>query len=364
MSIAHRPLAYVGSRTTRARNARGAGLTVWHAGDAEWRLAQTLSDLVNPSFLAFDRSGRFLYAVHGDETEISAFRIDPGTGLLEFVNRVSTGGRNPVHLVVDPANRHVVVANHGSSSLAVLPIRSDGALAAVSDLVTLTGQIGPHRVEQPFAKPHQVAFDRSGTFLAVPDKGLDRVFVFRLDAAAGKLVALPDATMVARESAGPRHLCFHPGNAWAYVVNELDSTINACRFDPRSGRLEPFQVLPSLPDSCVGASRAAEIDVSPDGRFVFASNRGHDSIGAFAVDAGSGRLVPTGWQQSGGRTPRFFAVGPVARSIFVANEDGDDIRELALDASTGTLAPGRVVARTSSPVCILLRPVAAQQRAA
>jgi 6-phosphogluconolactonase (cycloisomerase 2 family) len=189
----------------------------------------------------------------------------------------------------------------------------------------------------------------------VPDKGLDRVFVFRLDRAAGKLVTLPDATMATRESAGPRHIAFHPRNAWAYVINELDSTINACAFDARTGGLAPLQRISSLPDTFVGDSRAAEIEVSPDGRFVFASNRGHDSVGTFAVDPRSGRLSPTGWQASGGATPRFIAVAPDAKSLLVANEDGDDIRELAIDAETGRLEAGRVVAKTGSPVCIVFR---------
>ena len=352
--------AYVGSRTTRERNARGAGLTVWAvAQDAsKWDLVQTLPDLVNPSFLAFDVPGRHLYAVHGDGTEISAFGIHPETGQLRFVNRTATGGRNPVHLVVDPSNRYIVVANHVTSSLAVLPILGSGALGEVCDLVTLSGSVGPHRVEQPFAKPHQVVFDRSGHWLAVPDKGLDRVFVFALDIASGRLVARPDATMNTRESAGPRHIAFHPCNAWAYVINELDSTLNACRFNPVSGRIEPFQVISTLPDTCVTDSRAAEIAVSPDGRWVFASNRGHDSIGVFAIDTATGRLAPLGWQASGGRTPRFFTVGLDGPSLYVANEDSDDILELGIDPATGQLGPGRVVARTGSPVCMLLRSLA------
>jgi 6-phosphogluconolactonase len=182
--------AYVGSRTTRERNARGEGLSVFRVDPATriWTSVQILRDLTNPSFLAFDRQRRFLYTVHGDLSEISAFRIDPQSGMLTFITQESTGGKNPVHLSVDPTNRFIIVANHISSSLAVLPIGTDGALGKLCDLVTLTGKIGPHRVEQPFAKPHQVVFDGTDQFIAVPDKGLDRTFVFRIDAGTGKLV--------------------------------------------------------------------------------------------------------------------------------------------------------------------------------
>ena len=134
---------------------------------------QLVGGLTDPSFLTLDRSGRFLYCVHGDSSEISAFSIDPGTGTLSFVNQESTQGRNPVHLSVDPGNRFIVVANHVTSSLAVLPRHEDGSLGKLVDLVVLDGKVGPHRVEQPFAKPHQVEFDPSGRFIAVPDKGLD-----------------------------------------------------------------------------------------------------------------------------------------------------------------------------------------------
>ncbi|PWC34600.1 hemagglutinin [Azospirillum sp. TSO35-2] len=350
--------AYVGSRTTRERNARGDGLSVYRVDPAaaDWTPVQVLRDLINPSFLCFDRQRRFLYVVHGDRSEISAFRIDPASGELNFLNQVSTGGKNPVHLCVDPTNRFVVVANHITSSLAVLAIAEDGSLGTLCDLVTLTGKIGPHRVEQPFPKPHQVQFDRADRFVVVPDKGLDRTFAFRLDAATGKLSAVEGAAAEAREGAGPRHIVFHPTNRFAYVVNELDSTVTACRFDAETGRLAPIQVLSALPDSFVGNSRAAEIAMSTNGRFVYASNRGHESIAAFAVDEATGRLTPAGWQAAEGRTPRFFALSPEDDVLFVANEDSDSIVGFRVDPRTGALAFPTTVARTGSPVCILFNP--------
>jgi 6-phosphogluconolactonase len=356
--------AYVGSRTTRERNARGEGLSVYRVDPkaAPWTPVQVHRDLVNPSFLCFDRQRRFLYAVHGDRSEISAFRIDPGSGELTFLNQESTGGKNPVHLCVDPTNRFVVVVNHVTSSLAVLPIEGNGALGKLSDLVTLTGKVGPHRVEQPFPKPHQAQYDKTDRFIAVPDKGLDRTFVFRLDAGTGRLSAVEGAAE-AREGAGPRHVAFHPSNRFAYVINELDSTVTACGFDAGTGGLAPFQVLTALPDSFVGNSRAAEIAVSATSRFVYASNRGHDSIAVFAVDGSTGRLAAAGWHPTGGRTPRFFALSPAEDLLFVANEDSDAIVGFGVDPHTGGLASVGTVARTGSPVCILFNPVGEEQAA-
>lgn len=350
--------AYVGCRTTRERNARGDGIGVYRV-DAEsgrWTQVQLVPDLVNPSYLAFDRTRNFLYTVHGDGSEVSAFRRDPETGQLGALNRGSTEGKNPVHLAFDATNRWLVVANHITSTLAVLPRNEDGSLGRISDLVALTGKLGPHRVEQPFAKPHQVEFDRQDKFIVVPDKGLDRVFTFQLDPGKGKLAAIAAPAPIAREGAGPRHVAFHPSNRLAYVVNELDSTVTAYRFDPATGALTPFQVVSSLPDTCVGNSRGSEIAISPDGRFVYASNRGYDSVAIFAVDASSGRLTPVEWVPSLGKTPRFFAFDPAGRFFSVANEDSDTIVAFRADKATGRIAATGEVVKTGSPVCIIFAP--------
>jgi 6-phosphogluconolactonase (cycloisomerase 2 family) len=347
--------AYVGSRTTRERNARGDGINVYRvdAVTGAWTHVQLVEGLLNPSFLAMDQGGRFLYCVHGDASEISAFGIDPGTGRLTFINQEATGGRNPVHLSVDPGNRFLVVANHVTSSLGVLPRREDGSLGKLVDLVLLEGQIGPHRVEQPFAKPHQVEFDPSGHFIVVPDKGLDCVLAYRLDGVTGKLIPLDAPPAPAREGAGPRHVAFHPSGVIAYVVNELDSTVTAYQLDRRDGSLTPLQVVSALPDTFVGHTRAAEIMVSKDGRFVYASNRGHDSIAVFAVDPASGRLTNAGWVASQGRTPRFFTLDPSGAWLFVANEDSDTIVTFRIDRQTGLPSLAGEAARTGSPVCIV-----------
>ncbi|MDA9404220.1 lactonase family protein [Bradyrhizobium sp. CCBAU 45389] len=354
-----RSFVYVGARTTKERNARGDGLNVYAMDNATgaWRHVQLLGDLVNPSFLAFDRTRRFLYTVHGDLSDITAMAIDPVSGKLSVINRQSTEGKNPVHLAVDPGNRFVVVANHITSTLALLPRGDDGSLGAVIDLVKLEGKIGPHRVEQPFAKPHQVEFDPSGAFIVVPDKGLDLVFTYRIDAGNGKLVQATKPVQ-AREGAGPRHVSFHPGGRLAYVINELDSTVTAYHFDPATGALAPFQIVSAVPDAFTGNSRAAEIAVSADGRFVYASNRGDDSIATFAVDAASGRLRPVDWTASGGKTPRFFALDASGRFLFASNEDSDTAVLFSRNSDTGRLVRTDQTVKVGSPVCIVFRPAA------
>jgi 6-phosphogluconolactonase (cycloisomerase 2 family) len=347
---------YVGARTTQERNARGDGLNVYVMDNATgaWRHVQLLGDLVNPSFLALDRSRQFLYTVHGDQSDITAMAIDPASGKLGVINRQGTEGKNPVHLAIDPSNRFVVVANHITSTLALLPRHDDGSLGTVIDLVKLEGKIGPHRVEQPFAKPHQVEFDPSGTFIVVPDKGLDLVFTHRIDTEKGKLV-LASKPVQAREGAGPRHVAFHPTGRLAYVVNELDSTVTAYHFDPGTGALAPFQIVSAVPDVFTGNSRAAEIAVSSDGRFVYASNRGDDSIAAFAIEPVSGRLSQVGWTATGGKTPRFFALASSDKFLLAANEDSDTINLFRRDASSGRLALTDQTVHVGSPVCILFR---------
>ncbi|MBB5577607.1 MULTISPECIES: lactonase family protein [Rhizobium] len=345
-------IVYVGARTTKARNARGNGLNVYRlTQDLSWKHRQLL-EMENPSFLAFDRTGHFLYAVHGDSDRVSAFSIDPASGHLTFLNEQSTKGRNPVHLSFDPSNQFLIVANHVTSSLAVLRRQDDGRLGPVENLTTVDGQIGPHRVEQPFAKPHQVEFDPSGNWIAVPDKGLDKILVFRLDRAFGKLIEVTSCQT--REGAGPRHIAFHPEGRLAYVIHELDSTVAAYRFDPATGSIEPFQILSSLADSFTGNSRGAEIVVSADGRFVYASNRGSDTIAAFSVGE-DGHMAPLGSWATAGRTPRFFAMLPEGRTLLVANEDTDTITACSIDKATGHLSPASSTLTVGSPVCIVFK---------
>lgn len=345
--------AYVGSRTTRERHARGDGISVYRCDPATGalRLVQVYGDLVNPSFLALNKAGDRLYAVHGDCEDISAFKVDRSGGKIELLNRQSTQGKNPVHLALDPTERYVVVSNHITSSLAVLPIEADGSVGQLIQLLKIEGVPGPHRKEQPFAKPHFNPFDPSGRFVVVPDKGLDKTLVFRFE--HGKLTpaAFPEA--LGREASGPRHLAFHPAQPWAYIANELDSTVTACRFDAATGQLTPFQIVSGLADSYTGNSRNSEIEVHVSGKTLYVSNRGEDTIGVFSIDPDTGRICLIQSMPCGGKTPRFFALMPGGRFMQVLNEDSDSIVTMAVDTQTGMLSDTGCRQTCGSPVCMV-----------
>ena len=311
--------AYVGSRTTRERNARGDGISVFKCDSASGALSlvQVVGDLVNPSFLARNKAGDRLYVVHGDCEDVSAFKIDSASGKLEFLNRQSTEGKNPVHLALDPTEKFVVVSNHITGTLVVLPIADNGSLLPLTQKMQLAGEPGPHRKEQPFTKPHFNPFDPSGQFVLVPDKGLDKVFAFRFY--DGQLHAADVPEVMAREASGPRHLAFHPTKPWVYVVNELDSTVTAYHFDAKTGELKPFQIVPSLADTFTGNSRSSEIEVDQTGQTVYASNRGEDAIAVFSIHPVSGRLTLIQTQAAMGRTPRFFALDPSRRWMYAVS---------------------------------------------
>ncbi len=345
--------AYVGCMTTAKRKARGKGIAVYRVepSTGEWTLVETYETTANPHFLALDNTQRFLYSAHGDSSEVCAYARDPETGKLTLLNRQQTGGDNSSTVALDPGNRYIVLAN--GPGVAVFPIAADGSLAPSTDIVIPPGEPGPYRREQFGPHPHQAAFDPTGRFVVAPDKGLDRIHVFRFDASGGKLLACDPPFLKARYGAVPRHVAFHPARPYAYVVNEMDSTVNAYRWDSERGALTPFQRVPTTPSTYTGDNTGAEIAVSPSGHFVYASNRGHDSIVVLAVDRASGMLDPVGWEPVQGRTPRFFCLGPDGGGLYAANEDSDTIVAFRVDRQTGKLMPTGQVVATGSPTCIV-----------
>jgi 6-phosphogluconolactonase len=349
----HAMYAYVGCRTTEKRKARGKGIQVYRVDPLtyEWTHVQLLPHAANPAFLAFGRNEDFLYVVHGDFSEVSSYKVDKTSGELTFVNQQHTQGTNLVHLALSPDFDFVVVSNHITGSLASLPVEADGSLGPLRHLLKIEGKAGPDRHHQTGPRPHHNPYDPRGRHLVVPDKGIDEIYTVKLNPQTGELsIANRIRT---RERSGPRHVDFHPRKPWAYVVNELDFTIGAYRYDAEAGALEPFQMIPTVPDSYTGDNSGAEIAVSPDGRFVFVSNRGHESIGTFEVDQQSGRLSARSWEPTQGLTPRYFTLTPDGKRLFVGNEDSDNIVEFAVDPDGGKLTPTGQVIQTGSPVCVI-----------
>jgi 6-phosphogluconolactonase len=345
---------YVGSFTGEGRG-HGEGLSVFQRTSNAWTLVQVLKDLADPSFVIINRQHTHLYSAHGDGTEATSYRIDETTGRLTVLNRQPTRGRNGVHLAIDATGRFLALANYATGSLVAFPVNADGSLAPVADLAAMTGTTGPHKTQQESSHPHHCPFDRTGRFIVVPDKGLDKVFVYRLDTAAGKLVPASPPDVAARAGAAPRHVDFHPTKPLAYVINEIDSTITTYQFDPGKGVLEPLEIHTTLPTSYTGNNTCAEIVVSPSGRFVYGSNRGHDSIAIFSVDRTTGLLTSIGWEPTQGKTPRYFTLDPSGDHLYAANQNSDTVVIFGVDQASGKLRPTGEVVKVASPCTIAFR---------
>nr|WP_294511256.1 lactonase family protein [uncultured Rhodopila sp.] len=340
--------AYVGGYTTPDRGGRGNGINVFRVDPASggWTHIQHVGALENPSLFTLTRDGSRLYSVHGARTQVSAFAIDRRTGTLSLLNQVECGGVNPVDSALDPTERFLVVANYGTGSVAVLPVAADGRLEPACQLVALEGTPGPDAKEQASSHPHAVVFDPAGQFVVVPDKGLDRSFLFRFE--SGRLA--PAGFIPSAAGAGPRHAAFHPSLPVLYVNNELDSTVSVFGRDPAA--LVVRQVITTRIAGYSGPNTTAEIAVSSCGRFVYVSNRGQDSIVQFLVSPGSGLLTDAGHVPTGGMEPRFFAIGPDGRRLYAANQGSDSITVFHIDAAAGSLTPIGLRVEVGSPSAI------------
>jgi 6-phosphogluconolactonase len=316
------------------------------------------AETVSPSFLAFHPSGRFLYAVNetGDARSdppggVSAFAIDGKTGALTFLNRQTSGGAAPCHLWVDSRGRYLLVANYWGGNVEVLPLEADGRLGAPGQLMQHEGR-GPHAERQDGPHAHSVKLDPSETLALVGDLGLDMLVAYRFDAAKGTLTPYEAGTSKMAPGAGPRHFTFDPQGRVVYVLNELNATVTALRFDAAARTFTELQTVPTLPADYKGQNTTAEIVVRPDGRFVYASNRGHDSLAIFAVDAATGKLTPAGHQSTLGKTPRNFAIDPTGTFLLAANQKSDAIVVFRIDGKTGGLTPVGKPVQVPAPVCI------------
>jgi 6-phosphogluconolactonase len=311
--------------------------------------------ITNPSFLAIHPTGKYLYAV-GEIDDfgkkrgggaINAFALDQKTGDLTLLNQQSSKGGGPCHVVVDKAGKFVLAANYGGGSACVLPIEEGGKLGPVIGFGQHKGHsINKSRQEAPHA--HSINLDAKNRFAFVADLGLDQVIIYRFD--AGKLHYSGHAGV--KPGAGPRHFAFHPDGKHAYVINELDSTITVFDYDADKGALTSIQTISTLPAGYKGQTTTAEVVVHPSGKFVYGSNRGHNSIAVFRVDATTGKLSAAGHQNKGIKIPRNFAIDPTGKYCVVANQDGDSVIVFTIDPKTGELGPTEAKAAISRPVCV------------
>jgi 6-phosphogluconolactonase len=348
---------YIGTYT-RGRS-RGIYLGRFDGSSGRISVDAVVEGIENPSFLALHPAGTHLYAV-SEVAEFAgtggggvvAYAIGPGTGLRE-INRQPSNGAAPCYVSIDATGRHLLVANYGGGNAAVLPIQADGSLGPASDVVQHSGS-GPNSRRQEGPHAHFIRTDPGNRFAFVVDLGIDRVVGYRFDADAGKLGAAAGAGAAAKPGAGPRHLDFHPDGRRAYVINELDSTLTALAYDPATGSMQPTGTASTLPAGHTGANSCADVHVAPSGRFVYGSNRGHDSIAVFAIDAAGGAPVPVQHQSTLGRTPRNFAIDPAGRFLIAANQDSDSLVVFAIDPSSGRLSPVGDPVDVPVPVCVRL----------
>jgi 6-phosphogluconolactonase len=331
------------------------------AGTAE--PVQLAAESANPTFLAIHPSRRFLYAVNaigefqGQKTgAVSAFALDTRSGELGLLNQQPSAGAGPCHVVVDAAGKNALVANYGAGSVASLPIHADGRLGPPTSSIQHSGSsVDPKRQEGPHA--HSINLDSANRFAFAADLGLDRVLVYRFDGAKGSLAPNDPPSASTAPGAGPRHFAFHPSGRYAYVINELDSTVTAFGYDPATGTLRQIQAVTTLPAGFSGENYPAEVQVHPSGKFLYGSNRGHDSIAIYAIDAGTGKLTPAGHQPSGGKWPRNFAIDPSGTWMIVGNQNSDNVLVFRIDPERGTLTRTGQPFEAPAAICFKLVPV-------
>ncbi len=321
------------------------------------------AEATNPSFLAVHPNQHFLYAVN-EVSEfggkrfgaVSAFTLDPKTGDLTLLNQKASGGVGPCHLVVDRQGKHVLAANYGSGSACAIPIQADGSLSHDIHVVQHKGSsINPKRQEGPHA--HSINLDAANRFAFVADLGLDKILIYRFDTTKGTLMPNEPPSVALAPGAGPRHFAFHPNGRNAYVINELQNTVTPLSYDPERGVLKTLPSVTTLPQGFSGTSSTAEVQVHPSGRFLYGSNRGHNSIAIFTIDPTTGELKPVGHQSSQIKTPRNFSIDPTGTYLIVANQDADSLVVFRIDPKTGELTPTGSATEVPKPVCVKMIPM-------
>ncbi len=361
--MANQPLLiYVGTYTRSLPHvaAKSEGIYLISMDPATGALAfvSKTTGVDNPSFVTLHPSGNYLYAVNEvgdfagrDSGGVSAFAIDRASGALTFLNQEPTDGAAPCHLSVDATGKYVICANYTGGSVSMHPINADGSLGQMSDFVQHVGySVNPQRQQEPHA--HSFTIDQGNRYAYACDLGKDQVIIYGLDLANGKFQVNDPPYAETPRGAGPRHFAFHPNGATAYVINELDSTVTVFTCDATTGALTPVQTLSTLPAGFEGRSHCADIHVHPTGKFVYGSNRGHDSIAIFTVDQTSGQLTASGHESTGGKVPRNFAIDPTGTFLLAANQNTDNVVVFRIDQATGELTPTGHELAVPTPVCL------------
>ncbi|MFN8346379.1 MAG: lactonase family protein [Spirosomataceae bacterium] len=304
----------------------------------------------NPSFLALSPDNRYLYSVaEMSGGAVSAFAFDKQSGNLTMLNTQSAGGNGPCHVAVDKTGKWVMVGNYGGGSLSILPVQADGSLGAATQTIQHEGKsVNTARQEKPHVHSINIAPNNKDVF--VPDLGTDKIMTYTLDTKAGKLLPGNPPFTSTTPGAGPRHFTFHPNGKWAYVINELDATMTG--FQYKSGKLEPYQTVSTLPADYTGQKWCADIHISPDGKFLYGSNRAHESLVIFSIHPKTGELIYVGHQNVLGKTPRNFMIDPTGKWVLVANQDSDNVVIFSRDMKTGQLTPTGKEIKVSMPVCL------------
>jgi 6-phosphogluconolactonase len=356
-------ITYIGTYTRRESfvDGKAEGIYIYHldpgSGELTYAATVTGESMVNPSFLTVSPDRRFLYAVNeisgdkGTHGTVSAFAVDPETGGLRYLNQQSTHGLAPCYVHVEPEGGYCLVANYETGNLGVLPIRPDGRLGEATDVVQFSGS-GPNPERQAGPHAHMVLSDPAGDYILAVDLGTDRLMAFRLDRERSALVPAETPWTQLSPGSGPRHLAFLPDGSFAYVINELQSTITALRYG--RGAFEAIQTLSTLPADFTGQNLGAAIKVAPYGRFLYASNRGHNSIAIYTIDPQTGQLTLVGHEPTQGVGPRDFTIHPSGALLLAANQDSDTVVTFRIHPESGVLRATGHVAAVPTPVCLQL----------
>ena len=361
-ALPDRITTYIGTYTRRESfvDGKAEGIYIYHldpgSGELTYAATVTGDGTVNPSFLALSPDNSCLYAVNeitggkGPHGTVSAFAIDPVTRDLSYLNQQSTHGLAPCFARIEPQGRYCLVANYETGSVCVLPILKDGRLGDATDTVKFSGS-GPNPERQEGPHAHMVLPSPDQRFILVVDLGTDRLMAFHLDMERGTLSPADSPWTQLPPGTGPRHLVFHPHRPIAYVINELQSTISVFRYMEQQGRFEASQTISTLPEDFKGKNLGAEIKIAPSGRFVYASNRGHDSLAIFAADQETGQLSLVGHESTQGVGPRDFTIDPSGALLLVANQDTDTVVTFWINQDSGKLQATGHVAAVPTPVC-------------